>query len=71
MITKRKFALGQNAGVAIAEALGLQANRITGIDLHFAVGEIVTAEVSMFVEDDQAAEIAMLLKKYELVEVDE
>lgn len=50
----------------VAEALGLQNAR--RLDLHFAVGEIVTATVEYFPEHDGVKNLPAILARYELVE---
>lgn len=52
----------------LCDALGLKG--VQKLDLHFEVGSFATAEVKMFLDDDQLKRIVSVVKKYNL-KVDE
>jgi hypothetical protein len=62
---------GGPAGIAVAEALGLNANQVSEIHLHYDCNSVVTADVRMFVHDDQHDRLVSILKQYEMFERDD
>lgn len=63
-----KKILGVDIGKELCEAMGLPAKGISSIDIHVSAHELVTADVRMFVHDEQAKKLVELLRKYELRE---
>lgn len=58
-------------GVEIQKALGLGGQKVRSIDLHIAVGELVTATVVTLVHDPDTKQIVESISKYKLVDLEE
>ena len=59
----RTIANAQDLGKELAAVLGFDGQMVRSIDLHVAVGEIVTSKVEVYVNVDQAAEIRDIFAK--------
>lgn len=60
------IAVARKLGAEISEALGLK--NVQALDLHVAIGEIVTVTVKYYPEVDGVMQFPAILKQYELKE---
>lgn len=60
----------QNFGVPILKALGLDASRVIGFDIHCESGDFVTITVKMAIPRSAGEAAACVLEKFRLVPMD-
>jgi len=64
----KRIVTGREAGTQIAEALGLDPERVIEIELNFNIHEAATARVEMFLNEDDVIPIYKILAAYKWVE---
>ena len=58
-------------GAEICAAIGVDPKMTTAIDLHFGVNEVATVTVARHLSRDEAADVAAVLRYYNIVPVPE